>query len=204
MGPSEILFEEHRVIERVLATLEKMADRFEEEKRIDPEPAEEALDFIRNFADRCHHGKEEVLLFRILETKDRFPKGCGPSEVLRAEHAHGRTLVRCMAEAIADAREGRAIALDRFLQSTRTYIALLREHIKKEDNCFFPNANMSLTAEEDRKLSEEFEEFERKEMGKGTHAKYLAIADSLEKKFGTSETWWLSRAKECKHHGEGS
>ena len=203
MGPFEILLDEHRVIERVLASLEKMADRFQEEKRIDPEPAEEALDFIRNFADRCHHGKEEARLFRILETKDRFPKGCGPSYVLRAEHAHGRTLVGCMAEAIADAREGRATALDRFLRSARTYIALLRQHIGKEDNCFFPNANMSLTAEEDRRLSVEFEEFEREEMGAGTHEKYRAMADSLYKRFGTSETWWSSRVKEC-HHGEGS
>jgi len=62
---------------------------------------------------------------------------------------------------------------------------------------------MSLTAEEDRRLSEEFEEFERKEMDAGTHEKYLAIAADLEKRCGASETWWSSRAKECKHHGEG-
>ena len=69
MRPTEILMQEHRVIEQVLDCLETMAQRAEAGEGVDLESAKQAIDFFRNFADRCHHGKEEDCLFPLLEQK---------------------------------------------------------------------------------------------------------------------------------------
>ena len=198
MDPFETLMEEHRVIEQVLSCLEKMASQFEAKKKIDAAIATDALEFIRNFADKCHHGKEEDRLFPALEQKERFPGGCGPTEVMRAEHEHGRTLVRGMSEAIADAESSKAVAVDRFCINALRYVALLREHIHKEDHCLFPNARKSLDDHERKALSDAFEKVEHEEMGEGTHEKYLAVANSLADRYGVPRA--QASAGGCCHH----
>ncbi len=57
MRPTEILMQEHRVIEQVLNCLEIIAQRAEADSKLDTDSANQAIDFLRNFADRCHHGK---------------------------------------------------------------------------------------------------------------------------------------------------
>ena len=66
MNPTEILMDEHRVIEQVLNSLERMIDRATKARRLEEEPAREAFEFFRMFADHCHHGKEEAQLFPLL------------------------------------------------------------------------------------------------------------------------------------------
>jgi hemerythrin-like domain-containing protein len=54
-----VLSDEHRLIERVLGAVEKLT-----QSPVDAlEPWKKALDFIRHFADGCHHFKKEKLLF---------------------------------------------------------------------------------------------------------------------------------------------
>ena len=77
MKPTQILENEHRVIEQVLDCLDKIADRCETDGRLDAESAREAVDFFRNFADRCHHGKEEAELFPLMHARG-FPQEGGP------------------------------------------------------------------------------------------------------------------------------
>jgi hemerythrin-like domain-containing protein len=198
MDPFETLMEEHRVIEQVLSCLEKMTDEFEAKKTIDAAVATDALEFIRNFADKCHHGKEEDRLFPALEKKEHFPRGCGPTEVMRAEHEHGRTLVRGMSDAIADAKPNKSLAVERFARNARRYVALLREHIHKEDNCLFPNARMSLKEGEGEALSQAFEKVEHEEMGAGTHEKFLSLANSLADRYGVPRV--QAKVEGCCHH----
>jgi len=85
MRPTEILMQEHRVIEQVLDCLERMAQRVEAGDELDLESAKQAIDFFRNFADRCHHGKEEDCLFPLLEQKG-FSREQGPTGVMLHEH----------------------------------------------------------------------------------------------------------------------
>ena len=198
MDPFEMLMEEHRVIEQVLSCLEKMTGQFEAKKEIDAAVATDALEFIRNFADKCHHGKEEDRLFPALEKKDGFARGCGPTEVMRAEHEHGRTLVRGMSEAIADAKGDKTVAVERFARNARRYVALLREHIHKEDNCLFPNAQRSLKEGEREALSQAFEKVEHEEMGAGTHEKFLSLANSLADRYGVPRV--QAKVEGCCHH----
>ena len=66
MKPTDILMDEHRVIEQVLNSLERMIDRATKSGRLEEEPAREAIEFFRMFADHCHHGKEEAAALALL------------------------------------------------------------------------------------------------------------------------------------------
>ena len=99
MRSTDILQNEHRVIEQVLGCLEKMAAQAVEGK-LDEPSAREALDFFQTFADGCHHHKEEDHLFPLMEAKG-FPRHGGPTGVMLHEHEEGRRHVKAMRSALA-------------------------------------------------------------------------------------------------------
>jgi hemerythrin-like domain-containing protein len=193
MNATEILRNEHRVIEQVLACLEKMADRCASGGPLDVTSATRALDFFRNFADRCHHGKEEGRLFPLLEGHG-LPREGGPTGVMRSEHDQGRRLLHGMAAAVA--APGAPPARERFAAFARDYVSLLREHIRKEDGCLFPLADRTLSAGEQEALREAFGAVEHDEMGEGTHETYLGLADEL------ADRWGVPKASNAVRAGE--
>ena len=185
MKPTEILAGEHRIIEQVLDCLEKMAQDCATEGRLDKSSAEQALDFFRNFADRCHHGKEETHLFPAMEAKG-FPRQGGPTGVMLSEHEQGRAHVRRMADAIEGAAAGESEAVTQFVTHARGYVGLLREHIEKEDHCLFTMANQTLTEDDQQRLLAAFANVEHEHMGLGAKEKFLSLADELADRFGVT------------------
>lgn len=185
MRPTEILKQEHRVIENVLDCLETMAQRAETGDALDVESANQAIDFFSNFADKCHHGKEEDCLFPLLEEKG-FSREQGPTGVMLLEHDEGRQHVRGMAEAARNVESGNAEATSDFVTHARAFVQLLRQHIQKEDHCLFQMTDQALSEQDQRNLLESFAKVEHDDMGPGTHEKYLAIATSLAKRYGTT------------------
>ena len=183
MKPTEILGNEHRIIERVLSCLEAIAAQAKSAGRVDERSAKDAVAFFRNFADRCHHGKEEAHLFPALEAKG-FPRDGGPTGVMLHEHEQGRAHVRGMDENIAAAAKGDAAALRRFIDHAEGYVALLREHIYKEDHILFQLADRTLTEEEQQRLLDAFGKVEAEEMGAGTHETFVRMADELADRYG--------------------
>ncbi len=171
---TEVLSAEHRVIEKVLDALEKLADAGE---RAAPANWQKALDFLRNFADKCHHMKEENLLFPALE-EHGIPRDGGPIGMMLAEHEEGRAHVRAMAAALDNA-PGNPDAWQALRRRATSYIRLLREHIVKEDEVLFQMADGVLNGDEQKKLLREFEEHEAEEIGPGFHERYLQIAREL-------------------------
>lgn len=175
---TEVLKHEHRIIERVLAVVETLAGR----PGIGSKEAwEKAIDFIRNFADKCHHLKEEQLLFPALE-EHGIPREGGPVGMMLAEHEEGRALVRAMAESLT--RAGVDPKVEALKQNARAYLRLLREHIQKEDEILFKIAEDVLPPEEQKRLAQDFEQREAEEIGAGVHEKYLRIAQELEQAAG--------------------
>ncbi len=182
MRPTEVLSNEHRVIEVMLNCLEQMAARSLADGKLDRQDAEQAVDFIRNFADGCHHGKEEAHLFQTLVAKG-MPRESGPVGVMLSEHEQGRAFVRAMAENIGAASEGEKSALQGFAAAANGYVQLLRSHISKEDNVLFPMAENILDDTDREKLHQAFGSVESEQMGEGTHDRYLAIARKLAEKY---------------------
>jgi hemerythrin-like domain-containing protein len=195
MKATDILMDEHRVIEQVLSCLEKLADRCAAGEKLDEASALEALEFFRNFADRCHHGKEEGHLFPLLEARG-FRREGGPTGVMLHEHEEGRGFVAAMAEAIE-----RHAPRD-FAQHARAYVKLLREHIHKEDQCLFPMAAGILSGADAEALAQSFGHVEQAEMGEGTHERFLQLANDLAERLGVPRVRIASACghARCAHH----
>jgi hemerythrin-like domain-containing protein len=176
---TEILKEEHQAIKRVLAVLQQAARDISNGKQHAPEVFEQAVDFIRNFADKCHHMKEEDILFKEMEKKG-IPVQGGPIGVMLLEHEKGRVLVRAMAEAIPGYAQGVAQARMALADHLRGYANLLAQHIDKEDNILYPMANQRLNPQEQASLRARFEQVEKEEMGPAVHEHYHDLVANLE------------------------
>ncbi|HSG80710.1 MAG TPA: hemerythrin domain-containing protein [Gemmatimonadota bacterium] len=184
MKATDILMDEHRVIERVLSVLELATDRLEAGEQVEPGLFIDAADFIRNFADGCHHRKEEGVLF-VAMNEAGMPADSGPIAVMLAEHVQARAYTRALLEGAEKMQAGDAAATDQVVQNARSYAALLRQHIAKEDQILFPMADNVLAAPaRQEKLLAEFERVEAEEAGADVHDRYVALADELERQIG--------------------
>jgi hemerythrin-like domain-containing protein len=174
--PTQILSDEHRIIERVLDAVQRLALA---PARQNIARWQKALDFIRHFADQCHHCKEEQVLFPALEAHG-IPTEGGPVGMMLQEHEEGRSLVRTMMDALARIEAGDNSGEAGLFDSAGKYLRLLREHIQKEDEILFRMADEVIPADEQKRLLQEFENHEVKEIGAGAHEKFLKIAVDLE------------------------
>ena len=180
MQATRILMEEHRIIERVLNALQVAAERVSRGEDMRPEFFLNAALFIKNFADGCHHRKEEGVLF-IAMNDSGMPTQGSPIGVMLAEHEQGRIFTRAMKDAAEKWEAGDPSARVAVVQNALDYVALLRQHIRKEDTVLFPMADRLIPPERQEKVTEEFERIETEETGAGIHEKYLALAEVLEK-----------------------
>jgi hemerythrin-like domain-containing protein len=183
MKPTDVLMQEHRVIELVLSCLDRMADNCDAGHSLDVEAARQALDFFRVFADQCHHGKEEDLLFPFMEAKG-FSREQGPTGVMLHEHELGRRHVRGMADALNEFSLGDLSGKLVFVEHARAFSALLRQHIQKEDHCLFRMADQALSDLEQDELSKSFNAVENEQLGRETHERYLKVAFALADRLG--------------------
>lgn len=178
MKPTEILKEEHKLVLLMLKILDAICARLEVGNAVDPDDLAAVIDFIRNFADGCHHAKEEKLLFVELE-KAGMPPDDGPVGVMLREHALGRNYTRGMADALALMKNGDPSATAAFTENARGYIQLLWNHIDKEDHVLFVMADSRLSPEAQKTLTKGFDRVEREETGEGVHEKYHALLHRL-------------------------
>lgn len=178
MKPTQQLVEEHDSIKDMLDVLAKVSDALESDGKVEPDHLEQIVEFIRKFADRCHHGKEEDLLFSAMEEAG-FSTVEGPIAVMLAEHVVGRDHVSKMAQAASDYREGDESSISRFVDNARGYISLLRDHIHKEDNILYPMADSRLTDEDQSVLEREFKRVNEDSIGAQEIRRLLALKDDL-------------------------
>jgi hemerythrin-like domain-containing protein len=133
---TEILRAEHRLILEVTSVLERVLDSGDD----DHDALGDCVTFFRLFADACHHGKEEDLLFPALE-QEGMPVDVGPIAVMLEDHRIGRQFVSGMADALPGAANGDAVAAAEFAEAGRGWIELIRQHIAKEDGILFEMAD---------------------------------------------------------------
>lgn len=175
--PTQILVEEHTLILQALDALERKIAQVESGAPADPAYFQKAVEFLRTFADKCHHGKEEHLLFKTMVERG-FPREAGPIAVMLHEHDVGRAFVRGIAEAAASPAPDDA-AVRRMIENGRGFIQLLRAHIDKENTILFPMADNVLGPEDHAYLEKEFERFEAEETGAGVHEAMLKLLEEL-------------------------
>jgi hemerythrin-like domain-containing protein len=175
--------EEHRVIERVLASLEKQAHKLNAGDPVRASFFRDVADFVRNFADGCHHNKEEGVLFPAMVASG-VPEEAGPIAVMLAEHEEGRGLTRAMRKAAERLERGESQAAPEVARNGLAYASMLRQHILKEDNILYPMAEQAIPKQEQESLAAAFERIEQEERREGVQRKYLELAAKLEAEAG--------------------
>ena len=155
------------------------ADRLNAGQDVDMEVFVGAADFFKNFADKCHHGKEEKLLFEKM--MERGVSGeVGPIAVMMREHEDGRAHVRKIAELSGKKMDQKVKS--ELIRHAKAYAELLGQHIQKEDNILYPMANQILTSGDQKELEKGFEQVEEKIMGRGVHERYHHMIEEWEEK----------------------
>ncbi len=160
------LREEHRVIETAVPQIQALDLTFQ--------GAEQVMEFLEVFMDKTHHAKEEQHLFRVLAARG-VPKQEGLILELLQEHGVVRRYLRELRGLLHLARteeEGEASQL--FDATQRDLVALLQEHLRKEDEQLWPRAEEVLTEEDNAALLAGFAQVEEGQLGEQQYRKYLA------------------------------
>jgi hemerythrin-like domain-containing protein len=166
---------EHRLIERMISVIDLELARIRRSGKTEPLLIDTTVDFIRVYADRTHHGKEEEIFFRVLAGKPLSETERRVLDELIEEHVFGRKITGELVEANNRYRNGDEAALQVIASRLQTLVTFYPEHIEKEDKVFFPSATQHLSAKEQQTMLEAFWEFDRKMI----HEKYRMVVESL-------------------------
>ena len=178
MKPTEELKLEHQAIMKMIGILGRIAERLEAGGTVPPEDPARCVEFLRVFADKCHHAKEEDYLFPEMEKVGVAREG-GPIGVMLAEHVEGRKHVAAMAGTLAGLSAGEGSAARAFAEAARRYGALLTQHIIKEDRVLYPMADARFSAEQQRELEARFADVEKNIVGEGRHEEFHRLLERL-------------------------
>jgi hemerythrin-like domain-containing protein len=175
IGPMMI---EHRLIERMIKIMESEVKRIEKEGVLNLVVIDQAVDFIRTYADRCHHGKEEGILFRELEKKNISGDHKKILDELLEEHKLGRKLTASLAEARNRAVNENHSQVSDIVDIMKKLVNFYPKHIEKEDKHFFMPVMGYFTDQEKDAMLKEGYEFDQKLI----HEKYGEIVGEFEKR----------------------
>jgi hemerythrin-like domain-containing protein len=178
MKATEILRSEHRVIEGVFDSLDRIVDESRARDRLCAGDVRDILDFLRHFVRGYHQGKEENGLFPAMVAQG-YPRDTGPIAVALREHEESHRHLLTMEQALGSAAAGDSDQLRSFLNHAQTLAQLLRQHFHKEDNILFVLANHVLASDQKQELLECFARIEAEQGGVAAQEKYLAFADWL-------------------------
>lgn len=184
MQPIGPLMIEHRLIERLIALMQRELTRVKDNILVDREFAfvdpvfiDNAVDFMKTYADRTHHGKEENILFAELAKKDLAPENRQLMAELIEDHVWGRKTTASLFEAKNDFLLDKAGALDDVLLHLEELVAFYPRHIVKEDKHFFIPCMQYFSEVERAQMLEQMAEFDRRMI----HEKYRSIVEAMER-----------------------
>lgn len=169
---------DHRVIQQVVASMSAVAELLDSGKQVDSSVLADLLQFLRVFADQCHHEKEERHLFTLLATKPNVSTR-HELESLEREHRPAKELVGRLAKVAAVYAHYPEAVRYRLVDLLQQLAELYPAHIWKEDFLLFPMAQQSLSTIEQQDLQEKFDDVER-EVGEDVHAGFEMLAQKLE------------------------
>ncbi len=169
---------DHRDISLTLNILEKICNLLKTNEEVDLVDITRLIYFVKIFADECHHGKEEKLLFpAIKEIAVRRHRDL--IEELLTEHVKLRDLIKSMQDAVL----GESVRIDTFVQSSIVYINLLRDHIEKENYGLLPICDARLSKKKQDELLKKFETLENAVIGKEYYPVFHSMLERFEVKY---------------------
>ena len=179
----ELMMDEHQVILRMLDVIRTACIEVMNGAEIDYNDFEDMMDFVKNYADDHHHGKEEKYLFK--EMTDRLVK-IGQNLItngMLVEHDFGRFYMQELRAALQRVKEGDQDSKVDVIANAVSYTHLLRRHIGKEDQVVYTYAAKNLPAEVMEEVNRKSTELEEAANIKGTQQRYLDMVERLEQKY---------------------
>jgi hemerythrin-like domain-containing protein len=174
--PVEALMNEHRLIERMIPLIRKELLKMEATTAVNSKFVEIIVDFIRIYADRCHHGKEEGILFRQLSNKPISTEHATMMRELIEEHVYARKTTSNLEKANLRYVNGDVAAREDVGKLLNDLAEFYTKHIQKEDTQFFYPSMEYFSPQEQELMLQEFWAFDRKIV----HEKYARVLDELE------------------------
>ena len=182
MKPRGPLMIEHRLIEKLLRSACEVVQQFNGDN-YDPVVIESIVDFVRTYADRTHHGKEEDILFQQLSQRNLEARDLEAMNELAAEHKQAREKVRQIVVLNERYKEGDNSVVSQIKDVVLWLGGFYPKHIKKEDKEFFPETEKYFNDQELQRMLDEFWAFDRKMI----HEKYRRVAEDIHRQaHGTS------------------
>lgn len=175
MNPTQLLITEHRLIERAVSQIE---DNLKARQGNNSSLGlTQFIDFLSSYADLCHHGKEENILFLECESR-KLPKDLSHSMAgLTLEHIGFRKMREKMSILNLELGRGNLSNLAKLNELIKDFHVTLKRHVDKEESIFFPRAINLFDQEEKKEMLKRFHEFDQAIM----HEKYRQLVDALEK-----------------------
>ncbi len=165
---TNILSEEHQYILKAINAMLNECEQLEEGQELEKSFFEKTIDFIKNYADKFHHAKEEDILFEKL-TNDTVQMHCNPIPQMLYEHDTGRNFVKGMETGLKENNKSTVI------ENARGYAYLLNDHIDKEDNILYPMAEEALNDEQKDVILSEYKELEVNKFPNVNISQYISI-----------------------------
>jgi len=174
--PIAPLMIEHRLIERMIKVMKAEVEAMSKTARVRPEFIDQAVDFIRIYADRCHHGKEEDILFKELSAKTLSDQYRETMEELIQEHVRAREMTARLLAAKDRYLLSDKTALDDVVAVMRGLVEFYPVHIEKEDRHFFIPCMAYFSRHEQDDMLDAFWDFDRRLI----HEKYRWVIEKFE------------------------
>lgn len=172
---TEVLRWEHRSIKDMLELMERFAEKMNRGQPVPPGVLNKTMEFIRLFVEQCHHGKEEEILFPLLERKN-IPAAGGPLGVMLMEHDRARVFIHKLN---IEAANDNAESARRWTRVAWNYSDLMFEHFHKEEEILFAMADRILTSEEQASAVRSFERLNVERIGPGRHQQIRTMMEEL-------------------------
>ena len=174
---------EHANIKRMLMVVRAFCYKLYNKEYVDFADVDQMIDFIKNYADKHHHGKEELKLF------NKKVQHLGPAAQklvtngMLVEHDMGRFYIQQLQEAVKDYQSGNKEAVLDIIANSISYTHLLDRHIQKENDIVYPFAQKNFNKEISDEIQKECEEFEENANQQGFQDKYILLLEQLENKY---------------------
>lgn len=182
MNAVEIMVSEHKNITRMLKVMRKYCLNILNNDNVDYKDFYKIIDFIRNYADKHHHGKEEKFLFVKMVEELKGPADKLVTHGMLVEHDLGRLFIKNLETAVNEVENGNMDARVEVIANAIGYADLLTRHIDKEDNVVYKFAENNLSQSTLTQLEQECTAFEKSAENNGIQNKYLSLLQQLEQK----------------------
>jgi len=183
MNSIDLMVEEHKNILGMLKVVRKACQKILQGDEICFEDFEKMIDFIRNYADSHHHGKEEKFLFKEMVANLGHIGNTLINHGMLVEHNLGRLYISELSDALERVNAGDEESKLDVIANAVGYANLLTRHIGKEDEVVYTFAARKLSTEVLESVNQQTEDYEQEAEKQGIQAFYKELLRKLENKY---------------------